>query len=93
MNEQEILTPLSKSEVEALIEFKPTNIPYERLNFESLTQDSLNEEIPESAFYYGEESETVVEQPPVKREVNWSFLFAWLFGMTTLALVIHVIGK
>jgi hypothetical protein len=34
---------------------------------------------------------TEVEQPEVKREVNWSFLFACLFGISTFALIIHVI--
>ncbi|WP_156351106.1 hypothetical protein [Pseudomonas sp. NBRC 111118] len=59
-----------------------------------ITPTSSSEEIPESAFYYGEESEqTIEEQPePAKRELNWSFLLACIFGMSTMALLIHVAG-
>ncbi|MFV3378624.1 hypothetical protein ACNE9Y_31400 [Pseudomonas sp. NY11226] len=52
-------------------------------------------DIPESAFYYGEEAEPVApvkEEQPVNREINWSFLLACFFGMTTFALTIYAFG-
>lgn len=59
-----------------------------------ITPTSSSEEIPESAFYYGEEAEQIVESEPepAKKELNWSFLLACFFGMSTLALLIHVAG-
>lgn len=50
--------------------------------------------IPESAFYYGGEAEPVapVNEEPVNREINWSFLLACFFGMTTFALTIYAFG-
>ncbi|QOH68784.1 hypothetical protein IGB31_14220 [Pseudomonas putida] len=94
MNEQKILTPLSKSEYEAISSSNPTNIPYEHLDFERLGKDSSSEEIPESAFYYGEEPEQTIEikTEPAKRKLNWSFLLACFFGMSTMALLIHIVG-
>lgn len=60
-----------------------------------ITPTSSFDEIPETAFYYGEEPEPVAavkEEQPVNREINWSFLLACFFGMTTFALTIHAFG-
>ncbi|WP_162714375.1 hypothetical protein [Pseudomonas putida] len=59
-----------------------------------ITPTSSFDEIPETAFYYGEEPEqTVDEKPePAKRELNWSLLLACFFGMSTMALLIYVVG-
>ncbi|MFV3378571.1 hypothetical protein ACNE9Y_31110 [Pseudomonas sp. NY11226] len=59
-----------------------------------ITPTSSFDEIPETAFYYGEEPEQKIEikSEPAKRELNWSFLLACFFGMSTMALLIHIVG-
>ena len=56
-----------------------------------ILESNINDdEIPESAFHYGDVAPELIIQEPIKREINWPLLYAYLFFMTTLGLSIHL---